>query len=234
MVFLLKGENGECIRIGAHRLLLAGVSSVFKRMFFGPMKETREVIGVKDTSPESFRTMIKFIYARDPTVQVLYKIKSPKTIFELFALGDYYDILNLKTSILDSIPSWTTCLHEFEITRENLVRTVMVANGYRHLFVDLGTEVMMKCLKFYLDSTDKNFPGATDDIVHELMEVGRSKLELSGDFGEHFIRSLILFFRLGYPCLFWHRETQCGHDSKTWKPVENFLLLPISESPIDR
>ena len=57
----------------------------------------------------------------------------------------------------------------------------MVANDYRQLFVDLGTEVMMKCLKFYLDSTDKNFPGATDDIVHELMEVGRSNLQLSGD-----------------------------------------------------
>ena len=180
VIFLVREENGKCSRIGAHRILLAGVSSVFRRMFYGPMKETKEVIEVKETSPEAFRAMIDYIYARDPVVPVLYKINSPRTLFELYALGDYYDILNLKNSILDSLPSWTPYLQKFEITRENLIHTATVAKSYSELFVDLSTELMMKCLKFYLDSTDKNFPGATDDIVHELMEVGRSTLQLSG------------------------------------------------------
>ena len=60
--FLVQGENGEDreTRIGAHKLLLAGVSPVFHGMFYGPMKETGEVV-VKETTPDAFKTMIKYI-----------------------------------------------------------------------------------------------------------------------------------------------------------------------------
>ena len=62
--FLVKadGKDEESKRIGAHRLLLAGTSPVFRRMFFGPMKETGEVVEVKDTTPEAFEAMINHIY----------------------------------------------------------------------------------------------------------------------------------------------------------------------------
>ena len=53
------GEEGKTI--GAHRLFLAGVSPVFKGMFFGPMKDTSEVVEVKETTPDAFDTMIKYI-----------------------------------------------------------------------------------------------------------------------------------------------------------------------------
>ena len=64
--FLVKPEDGHSMdgsgkSIGAHRLLLAGVSPVFRRMFFGPMKETDEVVEVKETTPEAFSTMIDYI-----------------------------------------------------------------------------------------------------------------------------------------------------------------------------
>ena len=183
VTFLVKGENGESSKIGAHKVLLAGISPVFKRMFFGPMKETKEVVEVKkETSPESFRAMVDYIYARHPE-KVLYKIMSPKTICELYVLGDYYDILNLKNKILDSLYPcpWMPDLQKFEITRENLIFTATLARSYSKLFTDLGTQLMMKCLKFYLESTDKNFPEATDDILHKLQECGRSTLQLSGN-----------------------------------------------------
>ena len=86
--FLVNGENDESSKIGAHKVLLTGISPVFKRMFFGPMKETKEVVEVKkETSPESLRAMVDYIYARHPE-KVLYKIMSPKTICELYVLGD--------------------------------------------------------------------------------------------------------------------------------------------------
>ena len=183
VTFQVKGENDESSKIGAHKVLLAGISPVFKRMFFGPMKETKEVVEVKkETSPESFRAMVDYIYARHPE-KVLYKIMSPKTICELYVLGDYYDILNLKNKILDSLYPcpWMPDLQKFEITRENLVFTATLARSYSKLFTDLGAQLMMKCLKFYLESRDKNFPEATDDILHELLEFGRSALQLSGN-----------------------------------------------------
>ena len=49
-------------RIGAHKVLLAGASPVFTRMFFGPMKEEREEFEVEDTTYEMFNTMINYIY----------------------------------------------------------------------------------------------------------------------------------------------------------------------------
>ena len=62
--FLVHGVN-ECDvdvkKIGAHKLLLAGVSPVFQGMFYGPLKETGEVV-VKETTPEAFKTMIKYVY----------------------------------------------------------------------------------------------------------------------------------------------------------------------------
>ena len=166
--FDVRGEDGKSSKIGAHKVLLAGISPVFKKMFYGPMKETREEIEVNETSPETFSTMINYIYARDPQ-KVLDDINSPKTLCELFALGDYYDILMLKTGIWRSVP-------KFEISRENLIETATVAKRFKELFVDLGTELQMKCLQFSL-TTSSNLP---DDIRQELMEVGKSTLQLSG------------------------------------------------------
>ena len=123
---------------------------------------------MNETSPETFSTMINYIYARDPQ-KVLDDINSPKTLCELFALGDYYDILMLKTGIWRSVP-------KFEISRENLIETATVAKRFKELFVDLGTELQMKCLQFFL-TTSSNLP---DDIRQELMEVGKSTLQLSG------------------------------------------------------
>ena len=60
--FICKGEDGQIVEIGAHRLLLAGVSEVFENTFFGPMKNSEEEVEVKDTSPEAFQLLINFIY----------------------------------------------------------------------------------------------------------------------------------------------------------------------------
>ena len=173
--FLVKGEDSRWSKIGAHRVLLAGISNVFRRMFFGPMKETKEEMEVKETSPEAFRAMINYIYAPH-TDDVVLNVTCPKTLFELFALADRYDILNLKTKILDFL--W-----EFEINRENLIYTTAVAYSYKELFVDISTELLLMCLKFYLelDNTAKDsFPETSVEILDQLMEFGGSTLQLPG------------------------------------------------------
>ena len=57
VVFRVKADDVER-RIGAHRLFLAGISPVFRAMFYGPMKETERVVEVKDATPAAFGTMI--------------------------------------------------------------------------------------------------------------------------------------------------------------------------------
>ena len=41
---------------------MAGVSPVFRGMFFGPMKEEKEVIEIKETTHEAFTTMFSYVY----------------------------------------------------------------------------------------------------------------------------------------------------------------------------
>ena len=79
-------ENGGDVdkKFGAHRLFLAGVSPVFKAMFYGLMKETTEVIEVKGTTPEAFDTMVKYIY-HPPAGEAfnLNHMSCPQRLFEL-------------------------------------------------------------------------------------------------------------------------------------------------------
>ena len=93
-------------------------------------------------------------------------------------------------------------LWEFEINRENLIYTASVANSYREL--RHSTELLMMCLKFYLnlDKTAKDsFPETSVDILHQLMDFGGSTLQLSGDLKIYFWRKLTQFCRMGHPCL---------------------------------
>ena len=46
VVFLVKADGVER-RFGTHRLFLAGITPVFRAMFYGPMKETERAVGVK-------------------------------------------------------------------------------------------------------------------------------------------------------------------------------------------
>ena len=178
--FLVHEEDGGSARIGAHRLVLAAVSPVFKRMFFGPMKETKEVMEVEDTRAQAVRAMINYIYHTHYLSEEV--LADTSTLFELYALGDMYDILNLKTEIMDS-------LDELEITMDTLVDTATVANNYKWLHTDLSTELMMKCLKFYLELEDRDkdnlFRGDIDlDIFDELMKFGIYTLQLTGKLRE--------------------------------------------------
>ena len=176
--FLVHEEDGGSARIGAHRLLLAGVSPVFKRMFFGPMKETKEVMEVEDTSAKAVKAMIDYIYGSNDDVAIREAIKDISSLFELYALADMYDILNLKTKIM-------VFLYDLEVTKETLVSTATIANSYRRIFTDLGTDLMMRCLKLYLaleDADKEGFPGDLG-IFDELMKVGTSTLQLTGELG---------------------------------------------------
>ena len=108
VIFICKGEDGQIVKIGAHRVLLAGVSEVFRNTFYY-MKNSEEEVEVKDTSPEAFQLLINFIYSHkarlwsDGSNGIIDKITSPKLLVELFALADYYGLwkLELKTTLME-------------------------------------------------------------------------------------------------------------------------------------
>ena len=73
VLFLVKdaeGEGGQSKTIAAHRFLLAGVSPVFGGMFFGPLRETGEVVEVKETTFEAFESIYNIIYINVQTLNI--------------------------------------------------------------------------------------------------------------------------------------------------------------------
>ena len=175
VVFLVKADGVER-RFGAHRLFLAGVSPVFRAMLFGPMKETERVVEVKDTTPEAFGTMIDYIYRAPDSDFSLEDIKCPQELFELLVVVDRYEILYLVKLASDALRS-------FAIIKENMVFAATVAQKYRPLLEDVSKSVLLRCFKFLNSSngrdtfslvaeTKKNFPEASFDVFHELIDLG--------------------------------------------------------------
>ena len=191
VTFLVKSEDDESQSKSfvGHRYLLGGISPVFRGMFFGPMKETGEVVEVKETTPEAFSTMINFIYMSPEESFNLDNITScPQKLFELLALADRYQILDLKTLA-------TEALSNLALTRENMIFTATVAKHYKPAFEDVSARLMVKCLKFLYDTTtgvgdigalimetEQSFPGASLDILRELISAGNETLQLPGIF----------------------------------------------------
>ena len=173
---------------GAHRWLLAGVSPVFRRMFFGQLREAGEVVEVKETTPEAFSTMINFIYMPPGESFNLKDVSCPQKLFELMALAERYEVLDLKMMASEA-------LEKLAITRENMIFTATVANHYKTTgFDNVSTKLMVKCLKFFYDSTsgagdigalvletEKTFPGASLDIFRHLVNVGNATFQQPGN-----------------------------------------------------
>ena len=179
-------EEGQIFR--AHKTLLAGVSPVFRKQFSGPMKDTMEVVEVKETTYEAFDTMVKFIYHNPPSGDPfnLHNIRCPQKLFELLALANKYQILGLATITSEALGRLT-------ITRENMIFAATVSKNYKRIFEDVSTKLSLRCLKFLFDTTqgagdicdlveatEENFPGANLDIVRELISVRNATLLLPG------------------------------------------------------
>ena len=170
---------------GVHKLLLAAVSPVFEGMFFGPMKETREVFEVKDTTPEAFNTMISFLYSPPGDSFTLEDLQCPQKLFEVLKLSDFYQISKLKeltSGALSSLP----------MSNEVMIFAATVASKHLGTFEEESKNMLLKCLKFLYDTTSgggdifalicetkKNYPDASFDVLHELVNVGSEILPVS-------------------------------------------------------
>ena len=174
-VFFLVGQLEP---IGAHRAFLAGVSPVFRKMLYGPLKEG-EVIEVKFATPEAFNTMISYIYkppssgflgipdkffprarpdslSDDEEQENSDDEENPDHHNRILCPQKFFDLLDLaeRYQILNMKEELTSyAFGNLAITDNNVIFTARVAKNYQQIFEDVSIKLLAKCLKFLLKKT---------------------------------------------------------------------------------
>ena len=131
--------------IGAHKLLLAGASPVFRANFFGPMRMVGEVMVVKETTVEAFAALIDFIYwPPGKETFALTHITSFEQLCEIVEISERYQVLELKKLALGALENVT-------ISSKTVISVANVADKYK-VFPDVRNILINKSLSFLNES----------------------------------------------------------------------------------
>ena len=139
MTFVIENTNVDDFgdqEIKAHKLLLAALSPVFKTMFFGPMKDDKKVVTVKDTTYQAFVKVVEYIYQIDIDTSNM----TLQEFYEIVNLAKMYDMPRLMDELkiqMDNIP----------LSMENLLDVAHTATQYSQ-FDEVSTSLLLACAKF--------------------------------------------------------------------------------------
>ena len=118
-VRFLFNKGSSTKELKAHKLILALISDVFEREFYGSMKDGKDDIDIKDASHDVFQAMIDFIYNKHSEL----KVYDLTFLSQLYYLGEKYNIEDLRNRIIAAIP-------EFKILDENVLDVAILAEEY--------------------------------------------------------------------------------------------------------
>eukprot|EP00092_Neocalanus_flemingeri_P031800 GFUD01034544.1.p1 GENE.GFUD01034544.1~~GFUD01034544.1.p1 ORF type:complete len:299 (-),score=76.61 GFUD01034544.1:11-907(-) len=122
--------------IKGHKLLLGLFSEVFKRGFYGPAKETKDVVPVKETTVEAFEKMFDYIYRKD----IKWGDLSLLEMFDIANLAEKYDIPSLMEEVkaqIEMIPLTTT---------EDVMDAAHTATQF-YQFPAISSALLLSCAK---------------------------------------------------------------------------------------
>jgi len=155
-------QSSGTFKVRAHKLVLAAVSSVFRKMFFGDQKFTKEEDEIEITDSEcfAFQKMINYIYSKSYSILMYSDIRDS---FETLKVGDKYDLTDLVVLSRRAIES-------FVITSRNVGKVLRVIEAYKTLegFDTICNDLNIRCRKF----VDDNMKTAQD--VFNLLAVGNA------------------------------------------------------------
>ena len=158
-------ECDQATMIGAHKLLLAAVSPVFRANFFGPMKMEGELMVVRETTVEAFTTLINFIYW--PPGKEAFSLKhitSFEQLCDIVEISERYQILDLRKVAVEA-------LENLEITSKNVIPAATVADTFK-AFEDVKNLLINKSLAF-IDRTMND----VDDVFSFMLEAKQDNPE---------------------------------------------------------
>jgi len=152
-----KEENNSVKEVNAHKLILALVSDVFEREFYGTLakKEVESVIDIEDAQQEVFIVMVDFIYNKQPDVSM----HGLPFLGNLFYLAEKYNISALLNEIIKVISRKQIC-------DESVLDIATVAEDY--VFLEQFSETLYESVAVYLL---KKFAGKLDKAIDFFWQV---------------------------------------------------------------
>ena len=96
--------------VKGHKLILGLFSTVFKSEFFGPAKDTKDTIPVRETSLEAFKKMFDFIYSKETDWSTLTVLE----LYDIVNLAEKYDIPGLMEKLKHQ-------MNNFALSMENVM-----------------------------------------------------------------------------------------------------------------
>jgi len=122
--------------VKGHKLILGLFSTVFKSEFFGPVKDTKDTIPVRETTIEAFENMFDFIYSKETDWTNLTVLE----LYDIVNLAEKYDIPGLMEELknhMDNIP----------LTMGNVMDVADTAYQFNQ-FPDFSSSLLLQCAKF--------------------------------------------------------------------------------------
>jgi len=140
-------DNSGGSMIQAHKFILASHSPVFKKMFYGSLKETSDPIIVKDTTIIAFEKLIDYVYQVDIDCKEI----AVRELYDLVNLAERYEIVKLKEELrlqMEIVP----------MTMGNLMEVSSIGCKFSKLFETTSASLLMNCAKFF----QKNIKSAAE------------------------------------------------------------------------
>lgn len=124
--FRVMDQNSRSLgSIFAHRNLLALVSPVFKKMFYGAIKEEDRVVTIQQASFAAFDLLIKFCYTGDTGLVAACK-DDISQLFETCRMANMYEVPELETEVKQHI-------EQYQISSRNYADVFRVVEEYHGL-----------------------------------------------------------------------------------------------------
>ena len=124
-------------QVKAHKLILAMGSPVWLKQFYGSLaKKDEKTITIKETTKESFETMVDFLYGKE----IDWKVKTVEGLFNIANMAEKYHIDALTESVKNA-------LKEYPLDENNVVICAYHANEYQQ-FEELSKVLLLHCSQF--------------------------------------------------------------------------------------
>ena len=127
--------------LGGHKNMMALKSPVFKAMLFGPMKETGDIIKIKDTSMFAFKTTLHFIYTVEEELEWWPWSIDVFDLVRIADLAERFNLARLKAKTMDYVR------RVFLFPKEKLLEIARVAEEC-HVYKDLSEALLTSCTHY--------------------------------------------------------------------------------------